>query len=393
MVVFPFMAQTTPIEDAAYKAGDHYYSIQDLMRSAVSPEYISNGLPRISDFHLKVGAPVCFRLDDRLQSIAGGENLTPEVIERLIFPLLTEAQIKLLQENASQDLDCSYELKDGDSSFNFRLNVFRDRDGLAAVIRLLPPEIPDLIEIGFPSDNIWMDIVNLKQGLVLFTGVTSSGKSTTIASLLEFINRNRAVRIITLEDPVEYVFKNQAALISQREVGTHVASFSRGLVSVLRENPDIIFVGEMRDPETTALAMTAAETGHLVFSTLHTRDAIGALTRIIDMFPPERTKELTTQLSFSLAYVASQKLIPRADGNGRCVAMEILKNSSGVPNLIRTAKWHQIYSVMETRSAEGMITMEQCLIDMVKQGQITAEQAILHANREEIEERLKKELR
>ncbi len=382
------MAERTPSEDAAYKAGDHYYSIQDLMRNAVSAEHLAYGMPRISDFHLKVGAPVCFRMDERLQSIEGGVDLTPEVIERLIFSLLNEQQIRTVKEGGTRDLDCGYEFKEGKESYNFRLNIFRDRDGLAAVIRLLPPEVPDLSEIGFPSKDVWMDMVNLKQGLVLFTGVTSSGKSTTIASLLEFINRNRAVRVITLEDPVEYVFESRAALISQREVGTHVSSFSKGLVSVLRENPDVIFVGEMRDTETTALALTAAETGHLVFSTLHTRDAVGALTRIIDMFPPERTKELTTQLSFSLAYIASQKLIPRANGDGRCVAMEVLKNSGGVPNLIRSAKWHQIYSVMETKGGEGMITMEQCLINMVKRGLITPEQAVLHANREEIEERL-----
>lgn len=373
-------------EDQVYHASDHNYSINDLLRSALDPDYMANGMPRISDFHIKVGQAVRFRLDDDLHSIPGGDMLTQDVAEKLIFPLLNDKQIERLRNSATADVDAGYEL--AEQHYNFRINAFRDRDGLAATIRLLPRTVPDVTEVGFPNDYAWKSLVQLKRGLVMVTGITGSGKSTTIASLIHQISRTRAVRIITLEDPIEYIFASDKGLISQREVGAQVESFSQGLKSALRENPDIIYVGEMRDYETAQLALTAAETGHLVFSTLHTRDSIGAMTRIVDMFPPEREKEVTTQLSFSLSCVISQKLIPRADGNGRLVAMEIMRNSGGLANIVRTGKWAQLYSVMETKAGEGMLTMEQSLLDLHAQGLITREDAILYANREDIIGRL-----
>ena len=218
------------------------------------------------------------------------------------------------------------------------------------------------------------------QGLVIVTGITGSGKSTTIASLIQRINETRRLRIITLEDPVEYVFKSELALISQREVGRHVSSFQEGLRSALREDPDVIFVGEMRDQETVYLAMTAAETGHLVFSTLHTKDTRGALSRIVDMYPPERTREIATQMSFSLSYVLGQKLVPRADGNGRRAAMEVLKNVSAVGNLIRTLAWQQVTTALQTHGQQGMITLERHLDLLVAAGEITPEVAFRASN-------------
>ncbi len=373
-------------EEQVYHASDHNYSINDLLRSALDPDYMANGMPRISDFHIKVGEAVRFRLDDDLHSIPGGDALTQEVAEKLIFPLLNDKQIEQLKSSATIDIDAGYELVE--EHFNFRINAFRDKDGLAATIRLLPRHVPDVTEVGFPAESTWKSLVQMKRGLVLVTGITGSGKSTTIASLIHQISHSRAVRIITLEDPIEYMFDSDKGLISQREVGAQVESFSRGLKSALRENPDIIYVGEMRDYETAQLALTAAETGHLVFSTLHTRDAVGAITRIVDMYPPEREKEVTTQLSFSLSCVLSQKLIPRADGNGRLVAMEIMRNSGGLANLLRTGKWAQLYSIMETKAGEGMITMEQRLLDLHEQGMITREDAILYANRDDIIGRL-----
>ena len=229
----------------------------------------------------------------------------------------------------------------------------------------------------------------MKQGLCLITGVTGSGKSTTIASLIEYINTNRKTRIITLEDPIEFVFSSKESMISQREVGSDVASFTAGLRSALRENPDIIFIGEMRDQETAQLALSAAETGHLVFSTLHTRDSKGAISRIIDMFPAEQAKGLALQLSFSIGAILSQKLVPREDGRGRCVAMEILRNTSGIGNVIRTMNLSQVYSMLETQRKEGMQTMEQHLVDLYAEGVVSHKNAVNYANDLSILDQLK----
>lgn len=369
-----------------YKAGDHLYSMVDILASAVSDEYMVNGMPRVSDFHLKVGEPIRFRLDNELQLIPGGVKMTPDIIEPMVFSLLRPDHIAQLRNDPLVDLDAAFELPGG--KYYFRVNVFRDRDGLAAVIRLLPPFVPPVEDVGFPSEIPWRSIVTAKQGFVLLTGVTGSGKSTTIASLLARINETRPVRVITLEDPIEFVFPNKRALFSQREVGQHAVSFASGLRSVLRENPDIIYVGEIRDAETASQALTAAETGHLVFSTLHTRDTVGALTRIVDMFPSERNRELMVQMSFSLSFVINQKLIPRANGQGRCVAMEVLRNNPAISNLIRTGNWQQVYGAIETRSKEGMNTLEQSLISLYERGIISIEDAISHANDASIIDRL-----
>ncbi|GHB99595.1 type IV pilus twitching motility protein PilT [Cerasicoccus arenae] len=371
-----------------YPAGGNLYSISDLLHSITDPEYMVDGLPRISDYHFKVGEPIRYRLDSSLVSIPGGEALTQEAIEGLIFPLLVPERIAEIQAGGPIDIDCGYEFDGDEEKYNFRLNVFQDRHGMAATMRMLPPKPPSIERVGFPYDDIWEDLVSLKQGLVLISGITGSGKSTTIASILNHINETRPDRIITLEDPIEYLYESKAAMISQREVGVHVESFARGLRSALREDPDMIFVGEIRDVETAALAISAAETGHLVFSTVHTRDAIGSVTRLIDMFPTGRERELTTQLSMNLRTVISQKLVPSATGKGRIIAMEVLRNIAGVGNLIRSGKIHQLYSSMETKGSEGMITMEQALLELYNDGKITAETALAFANREEIADRL-----
>jgi twitching motility protein PilT len=231
---------------------------------------------------------------------------------------------------------------------------------------------------------VYEDIAKMKHGLVLFTGITGAGKSTTIASLIQRINSERACRIITIEDPIEYLFKQNHSMISQREVGRDVSSFSDGLRSMMREDPDVIFVGEMRDAETVSMTLTAAETGHLVFSTLHTRDVIGSLTRILDFFPSGKQDEVRNQLSLGLAYVISQKLIPKKKGDGRLVAMEILNNNYATANLIRTGKIEQIYSQLQIktndRPDENMITLERHLSRLVKRGEVDLLEAQKWAN-------------
>jgi twitching motility protein PilT len=335
---------------------------------------------------MKVGEPVRYRYDGDLETIEEGEPLTDELMRDLVFPLINEKQRQSLTESSNADLDAGFEWKE--QKINFRLNVFRDRDGMACVMRMLPKHIPDIDELGFLNEEVWQKLVQLKQGLVLVTGVTGSGKSTTIASILDYINKSRKVRIITLEDPVEYVFSSEQSLISQREVGLNVKTFPAGLRSALRENPDIIYIGEIRDAETAQLALSAAETGHLVLTTLHTKDVKGTFSRIVDMFPESRSTEISAQLSFSLAFAVSQKLLARKSGGGRIPVFEVLRNNPGVANLIRSSKLAQIYGKMETSQGEGMNTLEQHLIHLVEQDEITKEEAILHANDAAIVNRL-----
>jgi twitching motility protein PilT len=358
------------------------FSIIDLLRIFADSKMEIDGISRISDLHMKVGEPVRYRYDGELETIEGGEALTAEQLRELVFPLLSEEQCELLVGNTRVDIDAGFTWED--EKINFRLNVFHDRDGLACVMRMLPKHIPEIDELGFMNDQVWQDLVELKQGLVLVTGVTGSGKSTTIASLIDYINKSRKARIITLEDPIEYVFRSEQSLISQRELGKHLPDFPSGLRSALRENPDVIYLGEIRDAITAQLALTAAETGHLVLSTLHTKDVKGTFSRIVDLFPSERSSEISAQLSFSLAYAISQKLLARESGDGRVPAFEVLKNNSAVANLIRTAKLHQIYSKISTGYQEGMNTLEQHLIELVESGAISREEAIRHANESNI---------
>jgi twitching motility protein PilT len=335
-----------------------------------------HGAMRVSDLHIKVGAPPAYRIDGDIVKLKG-PTVTPQIAKQLIYPLLSDANLGKFQEHHS--VDCSYKY----GSLQFRINVFQENDGICAAIRALSLEIPKLESIGFPND-IWKDIVQRKQGLVLVTGITGAGKSTTIASLIARISEKSACRIITVEDPIEYIYQQKHSIISQREVGRDVKSFVDGLRSMLREDPDIIFVGEMRDPETISMTLMAAETGHLVFSTLHTRDATGSITRILDYFAPGRQNEVRNQLSLGLACIVSQKLVPKKDGTGRIVAMEILNNNYACANLIRTGRVEQIYSQLQTKTKnkpdEKMMTMESHLAKLVKADKVDLLEAKKWAN-------------
>jgi twitching motility protein PilT len=334
------------------------------------------GAMRVSDLHIKVGVPPTYRIDGNLVKLKGGP-VTEEIARQLVFPLLSEKSIGKL--NDLHSVDCSYRY----GSLQFRINVFMDNDGLAAAIRALSMEIPDVEEIGFPND-VWKDIIDRQHGLVLLTGITGAGKSTTIASLIGRISEKRACRIITVEDPIEYILPQKYSVVSQREAGRDVTSFHDGLKQMMREDPDIIFVGEMRDAETISMTLMAAETGHLVFSTLHTRDTTGTVTRILDYFPEGQQAEVRNQLSLGLAYVISQKLIPRKDGRGRLVAMEILNNNYACANLIRTGKIEQMYTQLQTKTQDlpdqKMIALEAHMARLVKAGQIDLLEAKKWAN-------------
>ena len=365
------------LTDPVYPCAGGYFSLRDLLFCFANPKHQVSGMSRYSDLHLKVGEPVSLRYDGDLRPIDGGGRLSAELIEALIRPMLREGLWESFQANPLQDVDASWHWNEHEISF--RLNVFKENDGPAAVIRALPTSIPAVEKIGFPDEAVWRNVCNLQSGLVLLTGNTGCGKSTTIASILNHINLHRCVRVITLEDPIEYIFKSNSALFSQREFGRHIPSFAAGLRSALREDPDVIFVGEMRDHETVSLAMTAAETGHLVVSTLHTRDAPGAVTRIINMFPADRGKEIATQLSMSLSYVICQKLVPASAG-GRHVAMEVLKNTHSVANLIRTMTFQQLPTCLETGAKDGMNSLEAHLCCLVKSGSISLLDAMDAAN-------------
>lgn len=352
------MYKDISIDTKIYPSGDGTkLSMTDMLTY-----FEKQGALRVSDLHIKIGTHPAYRVDGDLVRMKG-EVVTEEMAKGLIYPLIGEKYIEILKNQSS--IDCSYRLR----GLQFRVNVFMENDGICAAIRALGLDIPKPEEIGFPN-TVWKDIIKQKHGLILFTGITGAGKSTTIASLIEAINSSRACRIITLEDPIEYLFSQKHSMISQREIGRDLHSFSDGLRSMMREDPDVIFVGEMRDPETVSLTLTAAETGHLVFSTLHTRDATGTITRILDFFPTGKQDEIRNQLSLGLAYVISQKLIPKKDGNGRIVAMEILNSNYAISNLIRKNKIEQIYSQMQTKTKdqpdERMITMERHMAKLVK---------------------------
>jgi len=353
------MSTKHALTDPVYEAGGKMLSMQDLLGY-----FARAGRMRVSDLHLKVGSPPTYRFDGDLQAM-NGPPLTADTAAALIAGLLTDGELERLAADGA--VDSSYITDE----YQFRLNAFRESDGPAVAIRALETHIPPVEQIGFPN-GVWQDLLGMKRGLVLVTGITGAGKSTTIASLIDRIADTRACRVITLEDPVEYRLRSRRSMISQREVGRHVPSFERGLRDCLREDPDVIFVGEMRDRESTSWTLTAAETGHLVFSTLHTRDARGTITRVLDMFPEGRQDEVASQLSLGLRYVISQKLVPRSDGEGRVLAMETLNNTYAISNLIRVRKLEQIYSHLQTRTRdipeERMCSMERSLVQLVQRG-------------------------
>lgn len=320
-----------------------------------------------SDMHLSAGTQPFFRIHGEMVAL-NHPQLPNEAVQALIFEILTEKQKRQFIEN--WELDTSYHIN---GVGRFRVNVFMQRRGMGGVFRIIPEVIKSARELNLPSSIL--DMINTPRGLVVVTGPTGSGKSTTLAALINEINTHRHEHIITIEDPIEFVHQNKSSLINQREVSSHTKSFSNALRAALREDPDIILVGEMRDLETIQLAMTAAETGHLVFGTLHTNNAPKTIDRIIDVFPQAQQAQIRVMLSESLRGVIAQTLFPRADKPGRVAALEVMTNNHAVANLIREGKTHQIPSIMQTQMDLGMMTFEYHLNKLVADGLVDKKNA------------------
>jgi twitching motility protein PilT len=326
-----------------------------------------------SDLHLVTGSPPFLRIHGEMVKLKY-KPVSEEVCHALIFEILSEKQRALFKENLELDLGYSLE-----GVGRFRVNVFLQRKGIGAVFRLIPQEIQTIEELGLP--NQVLDLIDVREGLILVTGPTGSGKSTTLASLIQSINKSKTAHIITIEDPIEFIHVNELSLINQREVASHTHSFSNALRAALREDPDIILVGETRDLETMSLAITAAETGHLVFATLHTNNAVKTVDRVIDVFPEGQQAQIRSMLSESLRGIVAQTLLPRADGKGRVAAVEILVNTTAVSNLIREEKIFQIQSTMQTGQAQGMVTFETSINELIKKGLVTREDGHTYLSR------------
>ncbi len=326
-------------------------------------EELAKNNKKISDFHIRSGWPLAYRQTGEIHKI-------PEVmvkaqdLQDLISTNCNEIEMKKFQD--THELDSSVTL----SGLRFRANFYKTIHGPAAVLRRVESVIPSMEQFDLPP--VLYDIIDMHKGLVLVTGPTGSGKSTTLAAIVNEINKTRTSNIITVEDPVEFIHKDLKSIVSHREVGKQTQTFATALKAALREDPDVILVGEMRDLETVSLALTAAETGHLVFGTLHTSGAPSTINRIIDVFPPEQQAQIRAQISTSLKMVVTQRLLKTKDGQGRCGAFEVMKCTPPIQNLIREAKIHQIPSIMQTAVKEGMITMTKSLEELVKAGKIDA---------------------
>jgi twitching motility protein PilT len=319
-----------------------------------------------SDLHLTTGLPPMIRVHGELKPLKGYRKLLPKDLREIIYSMITQKQREVFEENL--ELDVSYSMP---GKARFRVNVFQQRDAVGSVMRLIPYEIKSTAQLGLPPAV--KEFARLRRGMVLVTGITGSGKSTTLAALIDQINTERAEHIMTIEDPIEFLHRHKKAIVNQREVGSDTHGFGSALKHVLRQDPDVILVGELRDLETIQTALTAAETGHLVFATLHTQDAPQSVDRIIDVFPPYQQEQIRVQLAGCLAGVVSQQLAPTSDGKGRVAAAEILIVTSAVKNLIREGKTHQIYSAMQAGGKHGMQVMDQALAQLFKQGKISYE--------------------
>ena len=350
------------------ESGEGGLHLDDLLRYAVSVG--------ASDLHVTTGLPACIRLHGAIRPIEGCPVLDNETIRDMVFGILPQSMRERFE--AEKELDTSHSIVDVG---RFRLNVFQQRGTVAAAMRSIPHEIPPFDVLGIPESI--RSFTDLRHGLVLVTGPTGSGKSTTLASLVDIINRSKPLHIVTVEDPIEFLHTHKRAMVNQREVGQDTMSFSEALRRVLREDPDVILVGEMRDLETISMALTAAETGHLVFGTLHTQDAPQTIDRIIDVFPTNQQDQVRTMLAGSLEGVVTQQLLLNADGTGRLAACEVMMCTSAIRNLVRSAKTHQIYSLMQTGGQYGMQTMDQGLAKLVKTGRITEAVAFDRCHNEE----------
>lgn len=322
---------------------------------------------RASDLHLQISLPPMLRIDGALVPVPGYEALNEETVEQLVFSILDEDQKQILLKDKEFDFSFAF----GDLG-RFRVNAFHERGNLAAALRLIPNEIKSVAELGMPQ--VVSTFANFPRGLVLVTGPTGSGKSTTLAAIVDQINASKAHHIITIEDPIEFTHKSKKSVVVQREVHYDTYSFSAALRSSLRQDPDVVLIGEMRDLETISAAITIAETGHLVFATLHTNSASQSIDRMIDVFPPHQQPQIRSQLANILQSIVSQRLIP-AIGGGRVVAAEILVATPAVRNIIREGKSHQLDAVIQTGAELGMQSMDKTLVNLVQAGTITYDEA------------------
>lgn len=339
------------------------YGLDELLAMAVER--------RASDLHLTVGLPPMLRVDGRLQPM-DFENLTPVECQRLVYSILTDQQITTFE--TKHELDFSHGVA---KVARFRVNVYMQRGSVAAAYRLIPRRIPTFEELGLPPAV--RRLAHRTSGLILVTGPAGSGKSTTLAAILDQINQTRSCHIVTVEDPIEYLHAHRQAMINQRELGSDTFSMQAALRAVVREDPDAVLIGEMRDLETIDAALKIAETGHLVLATLHTRNAPQSVDRLIDVFPPHQQEQIRVLLASTLEAVVAQQLLPRATGLGRVLAVEVMIVTAGIRNLIRENKTHQIYSLMETGGDLGMQTMDRALAALVRQGLASDQEAASHA--------------
>src|SRR6266480_4944173 len=337
------------------------YSIDDLLEQMVALN--------ASDLHLTVGAHPVVRVRGRLEPLQDIAPLTAEMTQQLLYRVLSTEQQKQLEIN--RQIDFAHSIP---GLARFRVNVYWQRECLGGAFRLIPTEIKTLEELGIPSSL--HVLTDRPRGLVLVTGPTGSGKSTTLAALIDEINRKRAEHILTIEDPIEFVHRHKRCVVNQREIGVDATSFADALRAALRQDPDVILLGEMRDLETIGTALTAAETGHLVFATLHTQDAPSTVDRLIDVFPGAQQEQIRVQIASTIQGIVTQTLLQTVDGNSRVAAVEILTPDDAVRNLIRTGKVEQIYSVMQTGSNKGMQTLEQALVALVKRGVVSQDVAL-----------------
>ncbi len=325
-----------------------------------------------SDVHITVGLPPKMRLNGNLIAMENYEKMMPADTQQIANEVMNDKQREKLEENGQHDMSFSIP-----GVGRYRLNIFRQRGSIAMAFRVVATEIPSADSLGIP-DTV-MELYKKKRGLVLVTGPTGSGKSTTLASIIDMINNNREAHVITLEDPIEFTYQHRMSIVNQREIGTDSNSYANALRAALREDPDVILVGEMRDLETISTAITAAETGHLVLSTVHTIGASNTVDRLIDVFPPHQQQQIRIQLASVLEAIISQQLIPAADGVSRVAAFEVLHVNSAVRNLIREGKSHQLLTVMQTNRKLGMISMDDAIMEMYRAQKISREMAIQFA--------------
>jgi twitching motility protein PilT len=327
-----------------------------------------------SDLHVTVGSEPVVRVNGRLERLDEFSRLSPEDTQLMLYRILSTEQQKHFETN--RQIDISYSIP---GLARFRVNVYFQRESLGAAFRLIPAELKTLEQLGLPP--VLKDFTTKPRGLVLVTGPTGSGKSTTLAAVIDEINRTRDDHIMTIEDPIEFLHRHKSCIVNQREIGPDATSFADALRGALRQDPDVILLGEMRDLETIGTALTAAETGHLVFATLHTQDAPSTVDRLIDVFPAAQQEQIRVQIAATLQGIVTQTLLPTADGKGRVAALEILLPDDAVRNLIRQAKVEQIYSVMQTNTSRGMQTLEQAMLELARYGKITTEIALQRSSR------------